>query len=483
MNTDARDASLLLPSTANLVAGCWAGGGREVAVLDKYTGQPIAHVIEATHEQVSHAVTIAQACVAKNPLAPVERARILRQTAVLLDADRARLAAIMIAETGFTASDAQGEIDRALITLNLAAEEATRLVGETVSFGATPGQHNRLGFTIRVPLGVVCAITPFNSPLNTVVHKVAPALAGGNAVVLKPSVLAPLTAAILCEKLLEAGLPPELLALLHGEGESVGTWLLEEQDIAFYTFTGSTRVGRAIQSRAGLRKTQLELGSIASVIVCADADLKKAAPKIANASFRKAGQVCTSVQRLYVEQPAVEKLTELLLKAANEMPAGDPRIPATRVGPLISASAADRVERWIDEATEARASVLCGGQRHGYVIQPTVLTDVKRDMKVVDQEVFGPVVSIMPFSDLQQAIDGANDSPYGLAAGLFTSNIDRALRGARALRFGAIHINETSSSRADAMPFGGVKDSGFGHEGPAYAIREVTEERLITFTV
>jgi succinate-semialdehyde dehydrogenase/glutarate-semialdehyde dehydrogenase len=475
------DAAMRLPSTANLIAGQWLPGEDEVPVLDKYTGTPIVHIAQASRAQVSQAVSVTHAAAAKNILTPVERARILRKTAELLDRDRSRFTSLMIAETGFTQSDAQGEIDRALITLNLSAEEATRLVGETVSFGATPGQHQRLGFTIRVPLGVVCAITPFNSPLNTVIHKVAPALAGGNGVVLKPSVFTPLTAALLCETLLAAGLPPELLALVHGRGETVGTWLLEEPDIAFYTFTGSTRVGRAIQAGAGLRKTQLELGSIASVIVCADADLKKAAPKIANASFRKAGQVCTSIQRLYVEESAVDEMMELLVKAAQDMPAGDPRNAATRVGPLISESAAVRVEHWIDEARRANATVLTGGGRKGSVVQPTLLTSVKRDMKVVDQEVFGPVLSIIPFRELHQALDGANDSPYGLAAGFFSSNIDKALQAARSLRFGAIHINETSSSRADAMPFGGVKDSGFGHEGPAYSIKEVTEQRLITF--
>jgi succinate-semialdehyde dehydrogenase/glutarate-semialdehyde dehydrogenase len=218
------------------------------------------------------------------------------------------------------------------------------------------------------------------------------------------------------------------------------------------------------------------------VIVCADADLRKAATKIANASFRKAGQVCTSIQRLYVQTAVTAELTELLTKVALEMPAGDPRIPATRVGPLISQEAARRVESWIHEACDAGATAVTGGVREGSVVAPTILNRVRRDMKVVDQEVFGPVVSMLPFDSIDQALAGANDSPYGLAAGIFTRNIENALASARQLRFGAVHINETSSSRADAMPFGGVKASGFGQEGPAYAIREVTEERLITFT-
>jgi len=328
---------------------------------------------------------------------------------------------------------------------------------------------------------VVCAITPFNSPLNTVIHKIGPALAAGNAVVLKPSVLAPLSSALLCEALLEAGLPPELIMLVHGD-EPVGQALLEEPAIAFYAFTGSTRVGRLIQAGAGLRRTQLELGSIASVIVCADADLERAAPKIANASFRKAGQVCTSVQRLYVQRSVVEPLTELVARAAQAMPAGDPREPQTRVGPLVSARAAQRVHAWVHEACAAGALAVTGGTRQRNVLAPTVLAGVRRDMKVVDQEIFGPVLSILPFDTLDEAIAGANDSPYGLASGIFTRDIDTAFRAVRRLRFGAVHINETSSSRADAMPFGGVKDSGFGHEGPGHAIREMTEQRLVTYT-
>jgi succinate-semialdehyde dehydrogenase/glutarate-semialdehyde dehydrogenase len=473
-----------LPATGSLINGRWLAGDGDIAVHDKYNGETVARIAQATRSQVAEAVKVTHGAAMRNLLTPVDRAKVLRKTAELLDRDRDQFIATMVAEAGFTIPDAQGELDRSLITLGLSAEEATRLVGETVSFGASPGQHTRLGMTIRAPLGVICAITPFNSPLNTVIHKVAPSLAGGNGVVLKPSALTPLTSALLCEKLLEAGLPPELLALVHGGGETTGTWLLEEPDISFYTFTGSTRVGREIQRAAGLRKTQLELGSIASVIVCADADLQKAATKIANAAFRKAGQVCTSVQRLYVERGAVEELQTLLAAAAKQMPAGDPRNPATRVGPMISESAAIRIESWVKEAQAGGAAAITGGQpREGSVIAPTILTKVKREMKVVDQEAFGPIVSILPFDDVQQAIKGANDSPYGLAAGFFSSNIDRALKAAQALRFGAVHINETSSSRADGMPFGGVKDSGYGHEGPAYAIREVTEERLITFNL
>ena len=469
-----------LPALKSLAGGRWLDTEREFAVFDKFTQQPLANVAETSQHQVSDAVRLTYAAFTKGAPPPHERAKILRRTADLIEAARTRFAELMVAETGFTVADAAGEIDRALVTLNLSAEEATRLVGETVPFGASPGQQDRIGFTIRVPVGIVCAITPFNSPLNTVLHKIAPALAAGNAVILKPSHLTPLTAALLCETFLEAGLPAGLLALLHGAGDSVGGFLLEEQAIAFYTFTGSTRVGKIIQKGAGLRRTQLELGSIASTIVCADANLDRAAPKIANAAFRKAGQVCTSVQRLYVHRGIADVMSERVVDEAGKMPAGDPRKPEIRVGPMISEAAAVRASTWIDEATQRQARVITGGQRSEAVLQPTVIVNARSGMRVVDEEIFAPVVSILTFDELSEAIIHANNTPYGLAAGIFTSDINRATQAAKALRFGAVHINETSSSRGDAMPFGGVKDSGFGHEGPKYAIREVTEERLIT---
>jgi succinate-semialdehyde dehydrogenase/glutarate-semialdehyde dehydrogenase len=469
-----------LPESRNLIGGKWAEGETSFAVHDKFSGEIMAEIQQPSRDQIAEAVRLASKAAAGLVPEPVDRAAVLNRAAELVAGNRQRFVEIMSAEAGFTSSDASGEVDRAMVTLRLCAEEATRIVGESISFAATRGQHERLGFTIRVPVGVVCAITPFNSPLNTVIHKIAPAFAAGNAVILKPSALTPLTSALLCEVLLEAGLPANFLYLLHGEGDATGRWLLDEQAIGFYTFTGSTRVGRAIREGAGLRRCQLELGSIASTIVCADADLERALPKIANASFRKAGQVCTSIQRLYVEEKAMDQVAETLVKLASQMPAGDPRVADTRIGPMISKAAAARASSWVEEAVSQQAHVALGGTIDGSVMQPTVLTRVRSGMKVVDEEIFAPVVSLIPFTQLDAAIDWANDTPYGLAAGIFTGNVGSALSAARRLRFGSVHINETSSSRADAMPFGGVKDSGFGHEGPGYAIRELTEERLVS---
>lgn len=468
-----------LPPTGNLINGSWVDGGPRFAVTDKFSGVDIAQVSQATREQVAQAVAIAaQAAEAGAPPA-FERGQVLHRAAALLNVHRQRFVDIMVAEAGFTISDASGEVDRACVTLSLSAEDGVRLTGDMIPFAASPGAHARLGFTQRFPVGVVCAITPFNSPLNTVLHKVAPAYAAGNAVVLKPSAITPLTGALLGEILREAGMPPAFLSVLQGDGETVGNWLLEEQSIAFYTFTGSTRVGRIIQQAAGLRRTQMELGSIASTIVCADADLDRAVPRIGNAGLRKAGQVCTSVQRLYVERSILPELTARLVEFAHTLKAGDPRDPDTRVGPLISEAAAERAEQWLKEAVERGARLLCGGQRNRAVITPAILTDVPPDCRVWCQEAFAPLLSIQPFDDFDAMLASANDTPYGLSAGIFTQNLDRAMKAARTLRFGTVQINESSSARSDVMPFGGVKDSGFGKEGPSYAIREMTEERLV----
>lgn len=470
-----------LPPTGSLINGEWVDSSQHFVVDDKFTGETIATMSEATREQVSQAVRIARKAVDAGPPAPHDRSVVLRRAADLLEARRSRFVDAMTTEAGFTLVDANNEIDRAKVTLTLCANEATQLTGEMVPFAASPGAHKRIGFTQRFPVGVVCAITPFNSPLNTVLHKVAPAYGAGNAVVLKPSAFTPLTSALLGEVLLEAGMPAPFLSILQGEGDTVGSWLLEEEDVAFYTFTGSTRVGRIIQRAAGLRRTQMELGSIASTFVAADADLERAIPKIANAGLRKAGQVCTSVQRLYVDRRIADEVAQRLVEFASTLVAGDPRDPATRVGPLITEQAAIRAESWIGEAVAAGAQVLCGGARRRSVIDPVIMAKVPDEGRVWCQEAFAPLIALRPFDDFDAALDSANSTPFGLAAGIFTQDIDRALKAAGTLRFGTVQINETSSARSDVMPFGGVKDSGFGKEGPHYAMREMTEERLVVF--
>lgn len=463
-----------------LIGGEFVEGARSAVLRDKYRGEPYGEIALASREQVAAAVAGARAGFEVHRLLASERAAILAKAADIVLSRKAQLEKLMTAEAGFTTPDGDNEVRRCVETLRLSAEEAKRLEGELVPMAAAPGLKDRMGFTIRVPRGVVCAITPFNSPLNTVAHKLAPALAGGNAVVLKPSAFTPATAVELGRALLDAGLPPKLLAIVHGSGEEVGRQLTEDPAIAYYTFTGSTRVGLEIQKGALLRGTQLELGSIASTIVCHDADTRKAIPKIVNAGFRKAGQVCTSVQKLFVDRRIAPAFTDAFVAAVKALPFGDPADPRTVVGPMISRGHAERALAWVKEAERAGAEILAGGTLEGSVMAPTVLRRVTPAMRVVCEEIFAPVVSVIEFDEVAEAFAGANDQPFGLAVGVFTSNLHTAFAAARALDFGGIHINEASSARVDAMPFGGVKASGHGFEAPARAIREMTEERVVT---
>ena len=466
-----------------LVDGQWIEGkGATLPVIDKYRLEPGAHVKAADREQVAHAIACAHAAFRAGAPVPFERGAVLERAAAMMEGRLDDFVRTMQMEAGFTVSDATGEVRRCIQTLKLSAEEARRMAGEVVPLAGAPQQSGRLGFTLRVPLGVVVAITPFNSPLNTVAHKIAPAFAAGNAVILKPSSNTPLTACKLAEVLLDAGLPRGFLSVLHGSGEMAG-WLLADERVRFFAFTGSTEVGRKIQQAAGLRRTQMELGSIACTIVCDDARLDTALTKIVNASYRKAGQVCTSIQLLLVQKKILNEVQTRLAKLVAELPYGDPRDPKTVVGPLISEREAIRVESWIAEAVAKGAKCLAGGgARKGAVVPPALLASVDETMKVGCQEIFGPVLCIVPFETLDAAIARVNSTPFGLACGIFTNRLDDAFAAARRLEVGGVHVNETSSSRVDLMPYGGSKDSGFGREGPRYAVHEMTEERIVTFT-
>jgi succinate-semialdehyde dehydrogenase/glutarate-semialdehyde dehydrogenase len=466
-----------------LVDGQWVdGNGAPLAVIDKYRLEPGAYVTTADREQVAHTVECAHAAFRRGAPAPFERGAILERAAALIEPRLDDFVRTMQMEAGFTVSDATGEVRRCIQTLRVSAEEARRLAGEVVPLAGAPQQAGRIGFTLRVPLGVVAAITPFNSPLNTVAHKIAPAFAAGNAVVLKPSSSTPLTACKLAEVLLEAGMPRGFLSVLHGSAQ-VAEWLLADERVRFFAFTGSTEVGRRIQQAAGLRRTQMELGSIACTILCDDARLDTALPKVVNAGYRKAGQVCTSIQLLLVHSSIVEEVESRLAKLVQALPYGDPYDPNTVVGPIISEAEAIRVESWIEEAVAKGAKRLAGGARKGAVVPPALLASIDDSMKVGCREVFGPVVCIVPFDKLDEAIARVNASPFGLASGIFTNRLDDAFAAARRLEVGGVHINETSSSRVDLMPYGGSKDSGFGREGPRYAVHEMTEERIVTFSL
>lgn len=462
-----------------LVAGEWVEDAEPLVVLDKYALQPVAELRQASPAHVERAVTAAAAAAASAPLPAWRRAEILERAAGILQSREEAVVAAYIAETGFTSTDATTELRRAAETLRLSAAEAVRLTGETVPVEATRGSEHRIAFTMRVPVGIVCAIAPFNAPLNTVAHKVGPALAAGNAVVLKPAQVTPLCSVFLCEALLEAGLPAGYLQLVAGPGAVVGELLVRDPRIRYFTFTGSTAVGLAIKQRSGIAKTHLELGSNSATIVCRDADLDRAADLIVRAGYRKAGQVCTSVQRVLVEGAVATGLEERLGERVAALSAGDPRREDTDVGPLISTESAERAERWVQQAVSAGARLVAGGERSGPLLAPTLLGDVPLDSRLMRDEIFAPVVALRSVTDVDEAITITNATAYGLQAGIFTRDLEVAFAAARRLQVGGVMVNDTSSYHADAMPYGGVKASGYGVEGPRYAVQDMTDPRIV----
>ncbi len=481
MASDAASASARLEARLFL-EGRWQEGAGSFPLYDKYDGCTIAAIERADSEQVERAVRgLCMAFDAGVP-DPFERSETLHRAAGLLREEAADFAATYRLETGFTHSDAETEVARCIQTLTLSAEEARRFEkNETVPLSGAPGPSGRFAFIMRAPLGPIAAITPFNAPLNTVAHKVAPAIAAGNPVALKPSSMTPLCGAALVDLMVRAGWPADMIALLQGSAETAKA-LLADQRIQYYAFTGSTLVGRAVQAAAGLRRSQLELGAISFTILEPDAALEKALPAIRNAAFRKAGQVCTSVQVVLAHEDILTEVAEGLTELTLATPFGDPARPETLTGPMISPAAAREAKERIDQAVAVGADRLAGGGLERAVLQPTLLRGAPADSVLLNEEIFAPVMTLQPYRSLDEACQRINQTPYGLAAGLFTQRIGAVFAAARRLRVGSLHVNNTSSARVDLMPYGGVKDSGFGKEGPAYAMREMSEERLITFT-
>jgi len=464
--------------------GLWINGeawesGQQLVVTDKASGAPWATISQAGPKEVDAAVSAAVQAFAGKPLTATQRYDMLMRAASLIRARQQELALTIACEAGKPLRDAMAEVERAADTFIWSAEEAKRIHGEMVPLEATVGSENRLAFTLRVPVGVVCAITPFNFPINMVAHKVAPALAAGNAIVLKPASYTPIVAAKLCAILAEAGLPAGWLNMVVGPGNSVGNALLADSRIGFYTFTGSVPVGETLKRTIGLRRCTLELGSNSAVIVHDDADVATAATQCALKGFSYAGQVCLSVQRILVHQAVAEAFTGKLVSVAQGLRVGDPKEQDTDIGPMISEGEARRAESWIQEAVAQGASLLSGGQRNGAFLTPTVLGSVEPHMRVVCQETFAPIVVVQTYETLDEALSRANDSEYGLQAGIFTRSLAVAMTAARSLQVGGVMINDTSFYRAGQMPYGGVKRSGMGREGPRYAVEEMTELRLV----
>jgi acyl-CoA reductase-like NAD-dependent aldehyde dehydrogenase len=415
----------------------------------------------------------------REPLPPWKRADILDRISELIGERNEELARTISAEAGKPMKNARTEAARAVNTYSLSAGEARRLSGESVPITGTQPGHGHIAWTVRVPIGVIGAITPFNFPLNLVAHKLAPALAAGCAVVLKPASQTPVSAlrlAAICE---EAGLPAGWLNVLPGPASEVAEVLVEDDRVRMITFTGSSEVGWGLRSRAAKKKVALELGNASPVLVEADADLELAAQKVATHAFAFAGQTCVSVQRVYVRHEVIDDFLARLVPKVDALRTGDPAEDTTDVGPVIDRGNRDRVLEWIEEAKAGGAKVLTGGVEENGVIRPTVLTDVQPEMKVCRQEIFGPVCSVIPYSTLEEGFELANSTEYGLQAAIFTRSIEPAVKATSALEFGSVMINEAPEWRVDQMPYGGTKASGNTKEGPSYTVREMTEQRLI----
>ncbi|HEY8369594.1 MAG TPA: aldehyde dehydrogenase family protein [Thermodesulfobacteriota bacterium] len=466
-----------------LIGGAWRSGGDPFEVRDPYRGELVSRAPTASAAEVGEAVAAAVAAAPRvAAMATSERQAVLARAASLVRARREDLARTIARETGKSLKDSLAEIDRSVETLTVSGEEAKRIEGRHIPLGGAALGEGKVAVMLRFPVGVVAAITPFNAPFNLMCHKVGPAFAAGNATVLKPPPQCPLVGMRLAEIMVEAGLPAGALNVVYG-GAAVGERLVDDPRVDFITFTGSTRAGAAIRARAGLRRVALELGGTGPTIVHADADVRTAAVTCARNAFRLAGQSCISVQRVYVHESVVARFTEELLAFVPTLVVGDPLDPATDIGTLIDEAAAVRVESWVREAVAGGARVLCGGTRRGAQLVPTVVTDVTPDMKLVCEEVFGPVMSILPYRSLDDAIRQVNDSPFGLQCGVFSASLEVAFRVIREVRAGGIIVNGSSTWRVDHMPYGGVKQSGIGREGPRYAIEEMTEERLVVFNL
>lgn len=464
------------------INGEWKDSATHAPVYDKYTGEQIATYAVTSEEDVKLAVESAKKSFESVELTPRQRYDILMKAAQYMVEDAEEMAQAICHESGRLLGDARGEATRTRTAIELAAEEACRIHGEMVPVDGLNGGENKMCFTLRVPVGVVCAIAPFNVPLSLTAHKVAPAIAAGNTVVLKPTQDSPGYAVKFVEALLKAGLPPCHIQLVLGRGGTVGEALLQNEDIGFYSFTGSLATGIHMKNTIGMRRCSMELGSNAAVIVHKDAaDVEKAAKLCAFKGYANAGQVCMRPQRLFVHEEILDEFVNAIVEVTKTLPCGDPTDPNTKIGPMISAKEVCRVNEWVKEAVADGAKVLIGGECYNErVYKPTVLIDVKPEMKVCKDEIFGPVVVIIPYTDFDEAIRMANDTKYGLQAGVFTSNINLAMKAAKKVASGGVIINETSFTRVDNMPYGGIKmSSAGGKEGPRYAIENMTDVKTV----
>jgi len=464
------------------IGGKWVDTLKSMDVVNPYNNEVIAKVCVAKEEDVDNALI--SAFNAKKEMAnlpAVKRGEILDNLTKLIERDSDEIAKTISLESGKGLSFAKGEVQRSIETFKFSSDEARRISGELIPFDASKSGINRFGYYKRYPVGVVAAITPFNFPLNLVAHKVGPAIAAGCPIVLKPASTTPLTSIKLVELLLEAGLPKCGINLLVGSGKTVGNKIVESDLVNMITFTGSPEVGLEIKSKAKMKKVTLELGNNAPLIIHQDADIEKALPRCMVGAFSNSGQVCISIQRIYVHESRYNEFKEIFVEAVKSATVGNQLDEKTLVGPMITESEALRVESWIKEAVDKGAKILVGGKRERSIIYPTILENCTPDMKVVAEEVFAPVVCLFKYSNLEEAIHMANDTKYGLQAGIYTNDIKTAFKVIDELEYGGVMVNDMPTFRVDNMPYGGVKLSGTGREGARFSVMEMTELKTVMF--
>ena len=452
---------------------------KQTEIRSPYDGSIVGVVSDFGEQDVRDAISRAESV--KQAMADMpahQRGRILNTASRIIEDQAQDLAILMTKESGKPVRYARGEVFRAVETFLFAADEARRLHGETIPLDAAKTGVGKIGYYVRVPVGIVGAITPFNFPLNLVAHKVAPAIAAGCPIVLKPAPATPLTSLRLAEILLEAGLPEGAFEVVTG-GVDVGTWLTTDPRISLITFTGSPPVAREISKVAGLRRTVFELGGNAATVIDQDANFDAALKANVTGSFAYSGQVCISVQRIYVHRSRYDQFRDQFVEATKKLTLGDPLSDQTEIGPMISDSSAERIEGWIGEAVQQGAKVIAGGKREGRMFQPTVLENVDTAMKVMCAEAFGPLVNLVPFDDFESALEAVDDSEFGLQAGVYTRDLNKAIRATQRLNVGGVIINDVPTFRVDNMPYGGNKDSGQGREGPRFAVEEMTTLRMV----
>ena len=467
-----------------LIGGKWIDKSKKIDVLNPYDNSLVDTVPYGTSDDIDRAIEIAQKGYEINRNLPAhKRISILKKTADIMESRYEELAKTIATEGSKTINEARKEVGRAINTITISAEEARRIDGETIPFDSAEGSENRVGYYYRFPIGIIAAITPFNDPLNLVAHKLGPAIAGGNSVVLKPATVTPLSALKLAECLLDAGLPAEILSVVTGHGNEIGDALVSDKRIRMVSFTGGVEAGKRVASKAGLKKIGMELGSNSPVIVLEDCEIDKAVASCVSGAFWAVGQNCIGVQRIYIQDSIYNDFRDNFVDQTKLYKVGYQLEEDTDMGPMITENEAIRVIEWVDDAKKKGANLLIGGTRKGSLVQPTVFENMPSTAKLDCQEVFGPVVTLYSVNNLDEAIEKSNNVDYGLHGSIFTNNLNHAFHAIKNMDVGSVIVNDSTDYRVDLMPFGGVKKSGLGREGIKFALQEMTEPKVVCFNL